>query len=50
MSRMPTRFSACGHQGWGYTDYRREFRAYRRAISAAAPGVRIAGPDNVVPA
>ncbi len=36
--------------GWWFTDYRREVRAYRRAISAAAPGVRIAGPDNVVPA
>lgn len=31
---------------WGYIDYRRELRAYRRAISEAAPDVRVAGPDS----
>ena len=31
---------------WTYEDYRAEVRAYRRAIAAMAPGVRIAGPDT----
>ena len=30
---------------WGYQQYASELNAYRRAISAAAPGVPLAGPD-----
>jgi hypothetical protein len=33
---------------WGYPQYRREIRAYRRAIASAAPGVPIAGPDTAL--
>jgi hypothetical protein len=43
----PDRFFIKGLRGagWSFSAYRRQFEAYRAAISRAAPGVPIAGPD-----
>jgi hypothetical protein len=41
-------FSGLRPGSWGYPQYRREIRAYRRAIGSAAPGVPIAGPDTAL--
>jgi hypothetical protein len=43
----PDRFALTGLRGarWGFSAYRGEFEAYRTAITRAAPGVAIVGPD-----